>query len=267
MQNLRPRGLSLPAILLLAATAGCWAPVSKADRDRVSYPTDEDGVLNQPSAFGEFPYDPGEREILLESGLADEDSELGRRLDSFALQLSAGARDAGSVGCFPAVTYEIEAADPYVSALGEALAIATADRLTGQGQAWVLGPSDLAVRADQSNVPREALATLSAAQERGPRLGVDLVVFGAIQRRENPAGRANYSELDVKLTGYDVLAGRVVQELSFRVPSNANRQLWDLANRDGTWLPESGAWSIPRPEPTFAKEVATLNRMLAMRAV
>ncbi len=191
------------------------------------------------------------------------------RMTTFAARVAGEAESAGSIGCFPFVSYDL-AHDgphdgPWVSELGESLADHLARELAAaRPTSWVLAPRDLALRAASANLPREALSTLDAVRTHGARLGVDVLVFGTIRRREDSRVR-HRSELVVEVSAYDLQRARIVaQDPPFAIGSDneQNAHAWRLATEDGTWLPARD-WPIPESEPTFDRELVVLCEQVA----
>lgn len=255
--------VSVPAALLAAALcAACW--------DKPTYVRETPMPSERADATPRSRLSGGSESALLETGLPA--GPVRDRVDAFAAEVAGRLQrsGAGSAGVFPLVTYDQshDGAEkgPWVSELGEAVADEVSDALARElPQGFVLGPLDLAVRAADVNLPRESLATLVLVKEQAPRLGLDAVVFGTIERRDH-VGERNRHELTLELSCYDLSADAVVAKESFRLPSDRaeNAPVWSLAQRESTWLPAK-RWPIPEPEPTLTREVEVACKLMARR--
>ncbi len=246
------RNASVVVVGLCLGTVACY--------DRPSYvpPTQMPSEYQRGSGGSRAPGTSAIEETGLGAGA------LSARVDEFVHSIGQGGW--GSIGCFPLVSYDLVHDGPWVSALGEAVAERVTDLLLAKStNAFVLGPRELEIRASDTNVPREALSTLVAVKDHGPRLGVDAFVFGTIHRRDHVQAR-NRHELTLELNAYDIQAGRLLAKDSFRLPSDVadNVEPWRMATQEGTWLPLRD-WPVPEPAFSLERELATLSGMLARR--
>ncbi len=188
-----------------------------------------------------------------------------RLVREFCAQVSRRAKGK-SVGCLPLVTHDDRDPQPMVTRLGEDVADEVSDTL-GLNGADVLSTSEMGVRVQQANVSKATLSDLPMVVRQGPRLGVDVVVFGTIFHEHN-VDEVGHETMRIKLTGWDLESSRAVAESEFDLDlyDRESRSRFKQNRKRSLWLPPA-RWQIPEPPTTLASELEVLSRTLAERLV
>ncbi len=169
------------------------------------------------------------------------ESTVGERLANFCLAITAQGGGSTSVGFLPVVTFDLRKNAPWVSELGVRLADDLSRRLKQAGYAGtVLQLPELDVRIQTAGVQKSTFSTLDAVASSGPKLGLDVLVFGTL-KRENNLGVNGRDVLTLDLNALQVATGRVLSRESFEVRSDKkeNEAFFQLSERDSLWIPDS----------------------------
>ncbi len=183
---------------------------------------------------------------------------------AFADALLAVQPRPSSVASLPWVSYDLHHDGPWVSELGVDLADRIASSLRSKGYAGhALGSAEVGLRLAQGNLGRATLSTFESVSANGERLGTDVIVFGTIRRR-NKVGAQDRDLLVCDLQAYDVAGRRILASQRWDVPSDdpAHRRVWDLAQAESPWMPDS-RWGVPAATPTLAAELRRASGDLA----
>ena len=162
-----------------------------------------------------------------------------RPLDLFCKQILARGYRSQTLGCLPLVSHDLRHDGPWVSECGVDLADEIAERLRSEGfRQTVLDTNSSSLRISRAGLERGALSTLETVVREGPRLELDLVVFGTI-RRQNDVGRAGRDVLVFDVNCFDFARDEIVAREKFEVPSDdpRNARIWRLAQQTSLWNP------------------------------